>query len=297
MATSNVWNFIADKSGELKKCGVTKTISPPTIKQEPLDDPNQSMVPDSSSDLHSNPRQTVRKTTSYSHHRVKTEFEVKQEPNWDGEVAIRFKFNTNISLVMIQITDDVRSCLDEVGRFSRPLLLLKPRGTWETQQRQVRQTQAGQRRAASHRRGGYPQRHRVTGIPQWQPPAAGAERGGRDWQAELADGRRQQLCPVPVTRSDHRPPDSRLHHRPVLRVPGPGRGGAQSHVWLLQLSTLLLWRTLHPVPHGKRSSHPVPLLLQHVPQPTWRPLLIPPIRRLPALPNLPQATQKESEIT
>ena len=129
MATSNVWNFIADKSGELKKCGVTKTISPPTIKQEPLDDPNQSMVPDSSSDLHSNPRQTVRKTTSYSHHRVKTEFEVKQEPNWDGEVAIRFKFNTNISLVMIQITDDVRSCLDEVGRFSRPLLLLKPRGT------------------------------------------------------------------------------------------------------------------------------------------------------------------------
>ena len=70
---------------------MTKTISPPTIKQEPLDDPNQSMVPDSSSDLHSNPRHNVRKTTAYSHHRVKTEFEVKQEPNWDGEVSTFLK--------------------------------------------------------------------------------------------------------------------------------------------------------------------------------------------------------------
>ena len=79
----------------MKKCGVTKTISPPTIKQEPLDDPNQSMVPDSSSDLHSHSHQrhNARKTTPYNgHHRVKTEFEVKQEPNWDGEVAIRFYY-------------------------------------------------------------------------------------------------------------------------------------------------------------------------------------------------------------
>ena len=70
--------------GEVKKCGVTKTISPPTIKQEPLDDPNQSMQPDSSSDLHA-PRSPL-KRPPYHQQRVKTEFEVKQEPCWDGEV-------------------------------------------------------------------------------------------------------------------------------------------------------------------------------------------------------------------
>jgi len=82
--TSHLPDKLTTHPGEVKKCGVTKTISPPTIKQEPLDDPNQSMQPDSSSDLHA-PRSPL-KRPPYHHQRVKTEFEVKQEPSWDGEV-------------------------------------------------------------------------------------------------------------------------------------------------------------------------------------------------------------------
>ena len=78
---------VADKSGDVKRCGVTKTISPPSIKQEPLEDPNQSMVPDSSSDLRQQSGPGGRQKNGHYHHRVKTEFEVKQEPSWDGEVA------------------------------------------------------------------------------------------------------------------------------------------------------------------------------------------------------------------
>jgi len=85
--THHTASHIPDKlvvhPGEVKKCGVTKTISPPTIKQEPLDDPNQSMQPDSSSDLH-----TPVKRPPYHHNRVKTEFEVKQEPCWEGEMKM-----------------------------------------------------------------------------------------------------------------------------------------------------------------------------------------------------------------
>ena len=82
-------SFLADKlSTEVKKCGVTKTISPPTIKQEPLDDPNQSMLPDSSSDP--SPCSPLRRP---QHKILKTEhFEVKQEPAcYDGEVITTFQ--------------------------------------------------------------------------------------------------------------------------------------------------------------------------------------------------------------
>ena len=65
----------------MKRCGVTKTISPPSIKLEPQEPEPQSMLPDSSSDL----RQ--RQKNGHFHHRIKTEFEVKQEPSWDGEVS------------------------------------------------------------------------------------------------------------------------------------------------------------------------------------------------------------------
>jgi len=84
--TSHLPDKLTTHPGEVKKCGVTKTISPPTIKQEPLDDPNQSMQPDSSSDLHA-PRSPL-KRPPYHHQRVKTEFEVKQEPSWDGEMKM-----------------------------------------------------------------------------------------------------------------------------------------------------------------------------------------------------------------
>ena len=88
---------------EVKKCGVTKTISPPTIKQEPAEETSQPMLPDSSSDRGS--------TTSTSHKRgngarVKMEhLEVKQEPGtWDGEVSGRdFHF---IMWWMIDISSD-----------------------------------------------------------------------------------------------------------------------------------------------------------------------------------------------
>ena len=102
----------ADKCGgggstaELKKCGVTKTISPPAvIKQEPLDDPNASVVPDSSSDLRLQPGQPGH--AKRQHHQygggarnVKTEFEVKQEPGWEasGEVNIFLKHASDITL-------------------------------------------------------------------------------------------------------------------------------------------------------------------------------------------------------
>ena len=76
--------LVAEKCGELKRCGVTKTISPPSIKLEPPEDPNQSMLPDSSSDLRHGSRH--KHGAGQYHHRVKTEFEVKQEPCWDGEV-------------------------------------------------------------------------------------------------------------------------------------------------------------------------------------------------------------------
>ncbi|XP_023342084.1 uncharacterized protein LOC111711855 [Eurytemora carolleeae] len=56
----------------MKRCGVTKTISPPTIKLEPLEDPNQSQQPDSSSDIRNK-------------NKIKQETFVKQEP-WDVEV-------------------------------------------------------------------------------------------------------------------------------------------------------------------------------------------------------------------
>jgi len=52
-----------------KRCGLTKTVSAPTIKLEPLEDPNQSQQPDSSSD--------IRK-------KIKQEASVKQEP-FEGE--------------------------------------------------------------------------------------------------------------------------------------------------------------------------------------------------------------------
>jgi len=81
-------HLISDKSGEVKRCGVTKTISPPSIKQEPLEDPNQSMVPDSSSDLRQQSGPGGRQKNGHYHHRVKTEFEVKQEPSWDGEMKM-----------------------------------------------------------------------------------------------------------------------------------------------------------------------------------------------------------------
>ena len=81
--------FVAEKCGELKRCGVTKTISPPSIKLEPPEDPNQSMLPDSSSDLrHGSGSGGRHKHGQQYHHRVKTEFEVKQEPCWEGEVTL-----------------------------------------------------------------------------------------------------------------------------------------------------------------------------------------------------------------
>ena len=77
---------VADKSGDVKRCGVTKTISPPSIKLEPPEpEPQpQPMLPDSSSDLR---RGHGKQAAAFHGHRVKTEFEVKQEPCWDtGEV-------------------------------------------------------------------------------------------------------------------------------------------------------------------------------------------------------------------
>ena len=72
----------------MKRCGVTKTISPPSIKLEPPEPEPQSMLPDSSSDLRQ-PGDRRHKGGGHFHssHRIKTEFEVKQEPSWDGEVS------------------------------------------------------------------------------------------------------------------------------------------------------------------------------------------------------------------
>ena len=81
---------VADKSGDVKRCGVTKTISPPSIKLEPPEpEPQpQPMLPDSSSDLR---RGHGKQAAAFHGHRVKTEFEVKQEPCWDtGEVWYMF---------------------------------------------------------------------------------------------------------------------------------------------------------------------------------------------------------------
>ena len=89
---------LSDKlSAEVKKCGVTKTISPPTIKQEPAEETSQPMLPDSSSD-----RGSSSKRGAPSHvARVKMEhLEVKQEPGtWDGEVSIRSKMRSNPGLL------------------------------------------------------------------------------------------------------------------------------------------------------------------------------------------------------
>jgi len=80
--------LISDKSGDVKRCGVTKTISPPSIKLEPPEpEPQpQPMLPDSSSDLR---RGHGKQAAAFHGHRVKTEFEVKQEPCWDtGEMKL-----------------------------------------------------------------------------------------------------------------------------------------------------------------------------------------------------------------
>ena len=87
MKIINIFFFISDKSGEVKRCGVTKTISPPSIKLEPPEE--QSMLPDSSSDLRQGQPPGGRHKNGGYHHRVKTEFEVKQEPHWEGEVKLR----------------------------------------------------------------------------------------------------------------------------------------------------------------------------------------------------------------
>ena len=81
-------NFcFTDKSGDVKRCGVTKTISPPSIKLEPPEPEPQSMLPDSSSDLRQ-PGGDRRHKGGHFSHRIKTELEVKQEPSWDGEVSL-----------------------------------------------------------------------------------------------------------------------------------------------------------------------------------------------------------------
>merc|ERR1719400_2899433 len=87
-------------SAEVKKCGVTKTISPPTIKQEPAEETSQPMLPDSSSD-----RGSSSKRGAPSHvARVKMEhLEVKQEPGtWDGEMKIESTPSSSSNHVVLQ---------------------------------------------------------------------------------------------------------------------------------------------------------------------------------------------------
>ena len=104
MCTNTRSNFsplsLADKlSSEVKKCGVTKTISPPTIKQEPAEETSQPMLPDSSSDRGSS--SSLKRPISHVA-RVKMEhLEVKQEPGtWDGEVSNEYpsKFQIQIPI-------------------------------------------------------------------------------------------------------------------------------------------------------------------------------------------------------
>jgi len=88
-------------SPEVKKCGVTKTISPPTIKQEPAEETSQPMLPDSSSDRGSSSH-SKRPISQVA--RVKMEhLEVKQEPGtWDGEMKIESTPSSSSNHVVLQ---------------------------------------------------------------------------------------------------------------------------------------------------------------------------------------------------
>lgn len=105
---------LKDKSS--RRCGVTKTILPPSIKQEPdpIEDPNLPQLPDSSSDVKNGKI-------------IKQETSIKQEP-WDGEMKGEPSSTSNLVLQKLgkkvseelprigpQDIDDVIGSLEYIG--------------------------------------------------------------------------------------------------------------------------------------------------------------------------------------